>query len=938
LKTMQKICIYLVCIALLGMNFTHVQASRKTTYQDYSSQIKDYDFNNEEIVLKGTDFTKARNGYKSTVDNKEAVFTSEDDYVEWKVNIKSKGFYYMEVLYYPLEGTGSAIERNIYIDGEIPFDKAYAVELSRFYRDNGPITQSKSGMDIRPDQVEVKKWSTARITDKLTSQGEVVYFNLSEGEHTIALESLKEPMAIAEIRLISRNFEDTIKSYNEVVAGQEQLGATSIRGVLTDGIAMYQGEAADEKSDLTLYAGSDITSPATIPYDNVIRKLNVIGGEQWNTPGQWISWTVEVPESGFYHIGLRSRQNYNRDLYSNRTLYIDDEIPFKEVQNVKFLYSDSWKVGLLGGKDPYNFYLEKGTHEIKLKVTLGNMSGLLTQADEVLKNLNKANLELLALMGSSPDTERDYQFEELIPDTLKSLKEQSEIIDVLVSELIAESGQNDEKTAELNQLASLLKKMTKNPDKISSLYSQFQTSIGSFGSWIASCREMPLQIDYIFLAEEGAKLPRAESGFFENLFAGVQRFIASFFVDYTKLSDEVASDAITVWIGNGLTGGRDQAIALNKLISDEFTSKTGIPVNLQLVPANTVLSATLAGKGPDVVLQVGAGDPVNYAMRNAVYDLSSFEDFDKISERFFKSSFTSYEYQGGTYALPETFSFPMLFYREDILEDLGIDINSIKTWDDILEILPVIQQKNMKFGLSANASTFDMFLYQMGGQLYTDDLKETELDSDISVAAFKFWMEFYNNYGLPKEFDFKNRFRTGEMPIGIADYTMYNLLSVAAPEIAGLWQMKELPGIEQKDGTISNIAPSGGSGAIIMQASKYKNQSWEFLKWWTSENTQYSFGKELEAVMGVGARYNTANIDALQKLPWSASDRKELLAQAENTQGTPEVPGGYYTNRNLEFAMWTVLNDKSDPREVLLSYTDEINGELKAKRIEFGLK
>jgi ABC-type glycerol-3-phosphate transport system substrate-binding protein len=199
-------------------------------------------------------------------------------------------------------------------------------------------------------------------------------------------------------------------------------------------------------------------------------------------------------------------------------------------------------------------------------------------------------------------------------------------------------------------------------------------------------------------------------------------------------------------------------------------------------------------------------------------------------------------------------------------------------------------------------------------------------------------MEFYNNYGLPKDFNFNNRFRTGEMPIGIADYTTYNLLSVAAPEITGLWQMRELPGFEQKDGTISNVAPAGGSGAIIMQASKHKDESWEFLKWWTSENAQYNFGKELEAVMGVGARYNTANIDALQKLPWSVNDRKELLAQAENSQGTPEVPGGYYTNRNLEFAMWTVLSDKTDPREALLSYTDEINGELKAKRLEFGLK
>ena len=141
-----------------------------------------------------------------------------------------------------------------------------------------------------------------------------------------------------------------------------------------------------------------------------------------------------------------------------------------------------------------------------------------------------------------------------------------------------------------------------------------------------------------------------------------------------------------------MTGGRDKALALNKMIAEDFSSKSGIPVKLQLVPPGTILAATLAGKGPDVALQLGGGEPVNFAMRHAVYDLSQLEDFAEIAQRFHSETFTPYRYNGGIYALPETFSFPMMFYRQDILRDLGISIESVKTWDDVINLLTTLQQ------------------------------------------------------------------------------------------------------------------------------------------------------------------------------------------------------------------------------------------------------
>ena len=70
-----------------------------------------------------------------------------------------------------------------------------------------------------------------------------------------------------------------------------------------------------------------------------------------------------------------------------------------------------------------------------------------------------------------------------------------------------------------------------------------------------------------------------------------------------------------------LSTGRDQATVINRLIEEGFTTKTGIPVNLQLV-SGALLKATIAGQGPDVNLFTGRGEVMNLAFRGALADLS----------------------------------------------------------------------------------------------------------------------------------------------------------------------------------------------------------------------------------------------------------------------------------------------------------------------------
>ena len=127
------------------------------------------------------------------------------------------------------------------------------------------------------------------------------------------------------------------------------------------------------------------------------------------------------------------------------------------------------------------------------------------------------------------------------------------------------------------------------------------------------------------------------------------------------------------------------------------------------------------------------------------------------------------------------------------------------------------------------------------------------------------------------------------MPIGIADYTMYNTWR-SLHRIQGLWGFSALPGMESPAG-IQNQSVSMIGNSMLLKGAKNKEASWEFLKWWTSTDTQVNYGRGLEGIMGAAARYQTANLEAVARLPWDSASYDQLRGQFENVCAIPEVPG-----------------------------------------------
>ena len=905
------------------------------SYEEYLEQHADAAHPEREIVVEGTDYLEASEEFYAEADG---LYTLEDGSVTYEVEVPEAGFYSIRLSYFPVKGKNSSIQRELYINGEVPFENAQYLEFTRNWTNAEEIRQYSRDNDVRPKQQESEQWMETLIRDSDGYYQDAFDFYFEKGNNTITLVSTKEPVKIGSLTLTQ---EETLPNYAEYQAANAQAGyaKASCEPVTV------QGEAAIYKSDSTLYPIADRSSPLTEPYSPSKTRLNVIGGTNWKQAGQWITWEVEVPQDGLYEIASRYRQNINTGVTVVRSVSIDGEVPFAEAGECKFYFENNWQVAALGtDEEAFEFYLPAGKHTITMEVTLGSeMAEIIRRTDECISELNRAYRQLLIVIGSSPDTFRDYQLESKTPEALEILEAQYENIRE-IKRMVDEysKGSSGSQSASIDNLVNQLQRMTEDPETIAKQWSSFKDNIVSLGSWELTMKEQPLEIDYLIVGTPGMKLPKAEAGFFAKAVHEFKQFFASFVEDYDSIGEVYEGEALDVWIladGAAVTSmsgsGRDQATVIKDLVDNYFVPQTNVPVNVKLVNSGVLLSATLAGEGPDVALNVAGVEPVNYALRNAVADLSQFEGFDEVRSWFHEDAMTQFTFEDGVYALPQTMSFHVMFYRADILKELGLSIP--RTWDEFYEALAVIQKNNMNIGITPDYTTFAMYLYQHGGAYYTEDGMASGLDTENAVEAFKRWTSNYVNYRMPVTYDFANRFRTGEMPLAIGDYTNYSYLSVFAPEIRGLWGFTVVPGYEGEDGTTNHSVSTWESASVIMDTSDQKENAWQFLKWWMSAETQSDYGNEIENVLGVSGRVATANLEALANLPWSNRDYRQLTAQLEWVQAIPQIPGSYYTERNIRNAFYTVYNNNEDPRETLQDIVKTINTEIDSKRREFGL-
>ena len=932
--------IYEEMIAAFGTRFhftdylaLHADALPVSLDQDIIINAADYIIAEGMQVRYYTDFE----GVSGT-----SVWTDEQGLIEWEFIAPQAGLYNISVKYFTTPGRNSDIQRAIFINGQQPFFEASPVELRRTWVNQFDYIQRDAlGNDMRPTQIEQHIWAEVTLRDAMGTYNEYFSFFFEEGRNTIGFLALREPLKIRHLRIHQAS---EPLPYAQLAATRGNLNRPSVARIPA---LRLEGQDAARKSSPMLAPGADTGGPGVYPYSARYIRINHIGGGSWNVPGSWVEWEFEVPEAGLFSIGMNARQNFHRGANSYRRITVNGEVPFEEMEQVAFPFQNGWRVRILGDNEPYLFWLEEGTNVFRMETVLGEYAEFLREIQESVLNLNEMYRQVVMLTGLTPDRWRDYDINRRLPHLRPALIYERERLDRVHAGLIGMAVGRGDRDAMILSVSRILTLMYEDIEAVPQRMGDFRINIGSLGTWIMMVRHQSLAIDAIYILPYDAPAPTNGRSWWRQIWHEIQTLFFSFIIDFNTIAMPGADGIernIEVWIGTG----RDQANVIKSMIDETFTRDTGIGVTLMLVDPATILPATVAGQGPDVTLSVWNTLPMDYGLRGAVADISTMPGFDEVMERFHPATMEAYEFEGRVFALPETMTFQMLFYRRDILHEIGL--TPPETWDDVSAAIAHLGQFHMEFGMPVALPAmgavpiditdiqFMMFLYQRGGTLYNEDNTMSALDTMLSLNAFRDFTRFYTDYNLPVEFDFINRFRMGDMPMGIVDYTNYNVLQVFAPEIHGLWGFRPVPGTPQPDGSINRAVPVGGMAVVMMEDTNDRYASWDFMKWWTSADTQTMFGQRMESLMGSAARHPTANVEAFGRMPWPVADYQQISAQMYYVRGIPQIPGAYFTPRQIRNAFFSVTEmGDIGPREALTDFTRFINDEIRAKRREFGL-
>lgn len=928
---------------------TGTDSIRQTSYTNYVKKYTDAARPDKTVEVLGKDYDPASvtdaQITVTTVDGENDVmqWANQEGSVSWTVNIPETGVYNIKMIYEALESNTNDVEFSLLIDGESPYATASRITLSKRWINESEIKQDSRQNDIRPGQISTPCWQETPLEDIDGLFNEPLEFYMEAGEHTITFESEKAEFAV-------KSF--TFYQY-EAPAAYTAPSDSDLTQAQGQKITL-EGETAAYKSSRTLYPTADKSSYLTSSANGsspTKTRYNTIGSGSWTQSTQTVTWEFNVDKAGYYKIGIRGRQDQMRGMYSNRRLYVNGEVPCLEANQIKFYYDTDWSITTPkseNGDDLY-FYLQAGTNTISLEAVPGEIGEIMGDLDELVYNINSYYRQIRQIAGPDPDEYNNYMIDTAIPSIVPDFKEYAKTLRDKKAEIEKLSGSGGTEAETLEKMAIVLDKCIKKPDLIPEMMSQIKDNITSVSSFVNQYREQPLEVDMIEVATSDQDFTSCDKSFFGSLGFGFKGFIGSFFEDYNALSDEDES-AMECWV----MLGRDNAEALQQLISSEYNPTAKTKINLKLVQGG-IVEATFAGKGPDLALFMGGDFPIQLAARGVLTDLTTFSDFDEVKTRFADDATVLYQYNGGTYGLPCDQTFPMLFYRSDILSEYGIDpATDLNTWDGLLNCLPTLQRNYLEVGLilpvmtstggttqvsaiTEPGNTFAMLLLQQGLNYYNEEQTKTTFDTQEAVNAFDTWTKFYTTYSFQQTYDAFTRFRTGDMPVVIQNYTFYNQLSVAAPEIKGCWGFQPVPGTVQEDGTINHAANSNGSGAIIFTKAADQEGAWDFIKWFTSTDAQVKYGNNIESILGTMGRYATANEEALQQLSWTTSEVNLLLDQLNSQVEIPIIPASYGVTRNVMNAFRAVVNDYDNARDTLFWYNKDINDEITRKLEDLGL-
>ncbi|WP_425451892.1 extracellular solute-binding protein [Paraliobacillus ryukyuensis] len=370
-----------------------------------------------------------------------------------------------------------------------------------------------------------------------------------------------------------------------------------------------------------------------------------------------------------------------------------------------------------------------------------------------------------------------------------------------------------------------------------------------------------------------------------------------------------SNDTLTVW-----TMSQD----LEKFVT-AYEEETGVTVDVQSFPWDNahekLLTAVASGEGPDV-LQIGSTWVAEFGEAGTFLDLSDhIGDYENLDlNNFYEEAVASAQYKDQTVGIPWYVDTRVLYYRTDILAEVGYP-DGPETWDDVLDASRQLADRGEgQYGIEfpRTDENFPFMLAWSQGWEYN----EAEGAANFGKSEFKESVELYNTFfeeELSQSNDGKElyqAFSDGSKPMYFSGPWEIDQLRDQIPELDGKWDLKVMPKTETNDSMI------GGAHWSIFHNSDNVDQALDFINWMSDPETQvdwYETRNELPS-----------NLQAWEDPILAKDDKVNTFGkQLENTRALPVIPEFNQLSEELINYLERIYRGGEDVDTVLEEYQEE---------------
>lgn len=267
----------------------------------------------------------------------------------------------------------------------------------------------------------------------------------------------------------------------------------------------------------------------------------------------------------------------------------------------------------------------------------------------------------------------------------------------------------------------------------------------------------------------------------------------------------------------------------------------GVRIETQAVPweaAHAKLLTSVVGGIPPDVSQLGTTWMAEFAAMGALEPVDARANGSAFARRdaFFPGALQTCLVDGVLYGLPWYVDTRVLFYRKDLLAEVGFP-NPPKDWAELKTATRRLAERRSSdgkkaYGIALGARSWNELLlavWQNGG----DPLKPASAEFAEAVDHYiGFFREGLSPTKEAADMNLFHAFKTGYLPMFISGPWMVELTRKELPEMTGRWGVAVLPGKKTRTSFV------GGSNLVIFKESKKKDLAWKFLEFMSEPANQ----------------------------------------------------------------------------------------------------